>query len=121
MVEKRSPKLLKRLLVEPVSPDTSERSAIASKEAVDERAREAYINRRKKEKDFVDSVVRAVSSNRVLSGALNVAVCKSDHDSCLVVVTTKTLYLHEPAKHISRLRLVLCGDGSYYIQVYTKK
>ena len=75
--------------------------------------------KRKKEKDFIDSAIRAASTDEDLSGFLNLAVCQSEDDpeKVLVVVTTKMLYYHEPAKHIPRLRLVLLGDGGYYIQV----
>lgn len=72
-------------------------------------------------KDFVDSAIRDVCTDEDLSCLLNLTMCRSGSDpeieKCLVVVTTKILYYHEPAKHISHLRLVLSGDGSYYIQV----
>ena len=34
-----------------------------------------------------------------------------------MVVTTKKVNYHQPARHLSRLRLVVTDDGSYYIQV----
>ena len=54
-----------------------------------------------------------------MSDLLNLVVCQSrgDSEKFLVVVTTKMLYYHEPAKDVSCLRLVMLGDGSYYIQI----
>ena len=76
--------------------------------------------RQKTEKDFVDSAIRAVTTDEYLSTLLNFSVCQKGGDSekCLVIATTKMVYYHEPARHMSHLRLVLSPeDGSYYIQV----
>jgi len=107
-----SPRLLKKHLVQSVSSETPKRSGNAPKRHMqltnDEHSCDTPTKRRKKE-DFIDSAIRAVSSDEDLSGFLNLAVCQGEGDSenFLVVVTTKMLYYHEPAKHMSRLRLVL--------------
>lgn len=123
---RRSPKLLKRMLAQPTSSETPKRSDSAPKRPVQPSENECSSTKRQKtEKDFVDSAIRAVSTDEYLSGVLNLALCQSGGGSaekqCLVVVTTKTLYYSEPAKHMSHLRLVLSGDGSYYIQVFNTK
>ena len=123
---RRSPRLLKRLLSPPVTQchNTPKRKGSAAKRqrpsVVKESTVEDHtkIKRRKKEKDFVDGMIEAFSSGSSLSDSLNVSVCEhGDEQEYLVVVTTKRLYYHDPAEHISRLRLVLNGTGSYYIQV----
>ena len=79
----------------------------------------ASIKRRKEEDEFVDSAIKAVCDDEGLSNLLNLVVFQreSDSEKRLVVVTTKMMCYYEPVKHMSRLRLVLSCDGSYYIQV----
>ena len=36
----------------------------------------------------------------------------------LLVVTTKAMNYHEPAKYLSHLKLVVTSSSSYYIQVH---
>ena len=78
-----------------------------------------HLSREVRHRRTIDSVIRAMSTDEDLSGLLHLAVCQSGDDSekCLVVMTTKILHFYEPVKHISWLRLVLSGDGNYYIQV----
>lgn len=120
---RRSPRLLERLLAQPTSSETPKRSGNAPKRPiqlnVDEHSSDTPLKRRKKKNDFLDSAVRAVTTDEKLSDLLNLDVCQSEGDpeESLVVVTTKILHYYEPAKHISRLRLVLSSNGSYYIQV----
>ena len=115
---RRSPRLLKRMLAHPAASETPKRSGSTSKRPIqlldDEHS---TAKRHKTEKDFVDSAIRAVTTDEHLSSLLNVTVCQNGGDS-LVIATTKMVYFHEPARHMSHLRLVLSpGDGSYYIQV----
>ena len=118
---KQPPRLLEQLLVQPTSSGTPKRNGNAPKRSiqltVDEHSRDTPMKR--KNKDFVDSAVRAITADEGLSDLLNLDVCQceSDPEESLVVITTKLLHYYEPAKHMSRLRLVLSGNGSYYIQV----
>ncbi len=118
---RRSPRLLKRMLAQPAVSETPKRSGSASKRPIQLLDDEpSTAKRQKTEKDFVDSAIRAVTTDDHLSTVLNLAVCQNGEDSekCLVIVTTKRVYYHEPVRHMSHLRLVLSpADGSYYIQV----
>ena len=107
------------MLAQPAASETPKRSGSTSKRPIqlmdDEHS--MITKRQKTEKDFVDSAIRAVTTDEHLSSLLNVTVCQNGGDS-LVIATTKMVYFHEPARHMSHLRLVLSpGDGSYYIQV----
>ena len=109
------------MLAQPAASEIPKRSGSTSKRPIqlldDEHS---TAKRQKTEKDFVDSAIRAVTTDEHLSTLLNFMVCQNGGDSekCLVIATPKMVYFHEPARHISHLRLVLSpGDGSYYIQV----
>ena len=73
---------------------------------------------KKRRTEFIDVVVEAVTSDRLLHDLLNIVEFEHGEDKeRVVIVTTKKLDYHEPMKHVSRVRLVLTGDRSYYIQV----
>ena len=75
--------------------------------------------KRKTEREFLESAMKAVQEDKEACDLLDVVLCPVNGDAhkLAVVVTTKMLYHHEPVKYVPRLRLVLSGDGSYYIQV----
>ena len=118
---RRYPRLLKRMLAQPASSETPKRSGSASKRPIQPLDDEhSTAKRQKTEKDFVDSAIRAVTTDEHLATLLNIAVFQNggDPEKYLVIVTTKMVYYHEPARHMSHLRLVFSPeDGSYYIQV----
>ena len=117
--DRPSPVLLERLLVQPTTSATPKRSSSISKRQIQlatEDQGTSSSNRRKT--DIVDSVVEALSADQVLHSLLNPLECHhGEAKERLVVVTTKKVNYHEPARHLSRLRLVVTDDRSYYIQV----
>ena len=117
--DRPSPVLLERLLVQPTISATPKRSSSISKRQIQlatEDQGTSSSNRRKT--DIVDSVVEALSADQVLHSLLNPLECHhGEANERLVVVTTKKVNYHEPARHLSRLRLVVTDDRSYYIQV----
>ena len=117
--DRRSPGLLERLLVQPTASETPKWSSSISKRQIQLAAEDQGTSSSKRRKtDIVDSVVEALSADQVLHSLLNLLECHhGEAKERLVVVTTKNVNYHEPARHLSRLRLVLTDDGSYYIQV----
>ena len=123
---RRSPRLLKRLLLEADACETPKRSSHVFKRQIELTAEERSRERpsKKRREDLVDSVVKAFAADGALSGLPNVAVHEHASDDLqatpegrLVVVTSKKLHYHEPSGYTSRVRLVLTSTGSYTIQV----
>lgn len=117
--KQRTSRQLERLLLTVASPQPSTSTTKRRIQAVEPSQTDPGPSIKKKRKAFLDSAVQAVASDARLSRLLNVSECQRglDAEERLVIVTTKMVSYHEPAKYVSRLRLVLKDDGSYYIQV----
>lgn len=110
---RRPSKLLELLLVQPASSETVAKQT--SQQAVESHFDASL---KKKRREFVRSAVETVSSDKYLNSLLNFAECEhGDAKEPLVIVTRKQVDHCEPARHVSRLKLVLTGDERYYIQV----
>lgn len=110
---RRPSKLLELLLVQPASSETFAKQK--SQQAVESHFDASL---KKMRREFVRSAVEAVSSDKYLQSLLNFAECEhGDANEPLVIVTRKKVDHCEPARHVSRLKLVLTGDERYYIQV----
>ena len=71
---------------------------------------------KKRKLDFVHDAYEALSSD--VSSELNICKCHCDETGeQLLIVTTKAVYYHEPAKYLSHLKLVVTSNSNYYIQV----
>ena len=101
---RRSPRLLKQILVSSETPNRSGHPPKRSIQLRDGEESSASIKRRREEDDFVDSAIKAVRDDESLTNLLNLVVFRheSGPEKRLVVVTTKMMCYYEPAKHMSR-------------------
>lgn len=120
----RSPTILKQLLTRGVAAEQPSRSGEAVKRCRTAEERSVEEENKKRRKEFVGTLVEAVSEDLALSGSLNLAVyehCSDDlsagTEGQVVIVTSKKVHYHEPVGYISRVRLVLKDSGKYCIQV----
>ena len=118
------PRQLERLLLQPIAISEAPKLRPEQNGSVAKRPTELLVDDhfqssvKKRRTEFIDFAVHAVMSDQVLRGLLNVGEFEhGDERERVLIVTTKKLDYHEPGKHISRVRLVLIGDGTYYIQV----
>ena len=117
-------KQLERLLLQPIAISEAPELRPDPNGSVCKRPTELLVEHhfqssfKKRRTEFIDLAVQAVMSDQVLRGLLNVGEFEhGDERERVLIVTTKKLDYHEPGKHISRVRLVLIDDGTYYIQV----
>ena len=120
-IPRRSPRLLKRLLAQPSStPGTPsvQRKVAKRKIQLDSDLDGEHREQSKKRKlDFIHNVHEALSQSNV-TDELNICECHCEKiGEQLLIVTTKAVYYHEPAKYLSHLKLVVTSSSSYYIQV----
>lgn len=106
--------MLKRLLAKSSTPDTQHKFT-AKRKLLDSSDLDGEPSKKRK-LDFIHSAHEALSQ---FSDELN--ICEYHCDKTgeqLLVVTTKAVYYHEPAKYLCHLKLVVTSNYSYYIQVH---
>ena len=117
---KQLPRLLNHTLLQPVISEMPHQSSSVMKHKIqigaDDRFQENFKERMT---DFIDSVVEAVTMDKVLGGLLNFVKCgQSDKKEWFVVVTVRKVFYYEPARHVASLRLVLTARllhaGKFY-------
>ncbi|XP_064383696.1 uncharacterized protein LOC135332250 [Halichondria panicea] len=105
-------KLLKRLLAQPKLPTAKK----PPRKPIED---PAITERRKRETEFINLHSKVVHDDEYLASNLNLTECKTEEpERCLLVITNKTLCSSGKFHLVSRYRLVLSGDGSYFIQAF---
>ncbi len=105
-------KLLKRLLAQPKLPTAKK----PSRKPIED---PAITERRKRETEFINLHSKVVQDDEFLASNLSLTKCKTvEPGRCLLVITNKILCSSGRFDLVSRYRLVLSGDGSYFIQAF---
>ena len=109
----RPPRLLKRLLAQSTRTPNAQRQGTKQPDLPDLDSEQC----KKRKLDFIHDAHEALSSDD-FSSIVNVCECHCDETGeQLLIVTTKAVHYHEPAKYLSHLKLVVTGSSNYYIQV----
>ena len=121
---RRSPRLLKRLLVQstgstPKAPCKLAKRKLSLSDTANDKLEGVDQGSKRTKTDFTSLAYEAVSSDSSLSEVLNMTNCHCNSTGeDIVLVTTKDVFCHDPGRYMCRLKLVLTSSGHYYIEVY---